>query len=134
MHKLRQLRQGDRGRRGRGDRRRERRQALADPIGSSGKAVTPQSYDIVSVRADTDQYLFDQLSVDYNKTVPAKLHSAKHPYVYNWDATKPGTTSSAPSTISTKKGCKPIIKPNGGTMRPYGPRQQHGRWQERLLH
>ena len=65
--------------------------------------------------ADTDQYLFDQLSVSYNKTIPAKLHSAKHPYVYSWDATKPGTTSSAPSTIVTKKGCKPIVRPNGGT-------------------
>jgi ABC-type phosphate transport system substrate-binding protein len=81
--------------------------ALADPIGASGKAVTPQSYDIVSVGADTDQYLFDQLSADYDKTIPAKLHSAKLPWLYSWDAT--GTAK-----IATKKGCAPILRPNGG--------------------
>jgi ABC-type phosphate transport system substrate-binding protein len=88
--------------------------ALADPVGSTGKAVVPKSYDIVSVGADTDEYLFDQLSVDYNKTIPAKEHSAKHPYLYSWDATKPGSTSAAATTIVPKAGCKAITRPNGG--------------------
>jgi ABC-type phosphate transport system substrate-binding protein len=88
--------------------------ALADPIGSTGKAVVPKSYDIVSVGADTDEYLFDQLSVDYDKTIPAKEHSAKHPYLYSWDATLPGSTSAAPTKIVAKAGCKAVTRPNGG--------------------
>ncbi len=81
--------------------------ALADPVNSSGKAVVPASYDIVSVGADTDQYLFDQLSLDYDSTIPAKLHSAAHPYVYSWDA-------EGSAKIVTKKGCASIVRPNGG--------------------
>jgi ABC-type phosphate transport system substrate-binding protein len=88
--------------------------ALADPVNSSGKAVKPQSYDIVSVGADTDEYLFDQLSALYNATIPAKDHNASHPYIYSWDATKPGSTSTTPTTIVTKTGCKSITRPNGG--------------------
>ncbi len=88
--------------------------ALADPIASTGKAVVPKAYDIVSVGADTDEYLFDQLSADYNKTIPAKEHSAKHPFLYSWDATLPGSTSTAPTKIVAKAGCKPVTRPNGG--------------------
>jgi ABC-type phosphate transport system substrate-binding protein len=88
--------------------------ALADPISSSGKAVVPASYDIVGVGADTDQFLFDQLSVDYNKTIPAKEHSAAHPWFFNWDATKPGSTSTAVTKIVAKAGCAAITRPNGG--------------------
>jgi ABC-type phosphate transport system substrate-binding protein len=88
--------------------------ALADPIGSTGKTVVPKSYDIVSVGADTDEYLFDQLSVDYDKTIPAKEHSAKHPYLYSWDATLPGSTSAAPTKIVAKAGCQAVTRPNGG--------------------
>jgi ABC-type phosphate transport system substrate-binding protein len=88
--------------------------ALADPVNSSGKAVTPQSYDIVSVGADTDEYLFDQLSALYDASIPAKDHNAKHPYLYSWDATKPGSTSTAKTTIVPKAGCGAITRPNGG--------------------
>ncbi len=87
--------------------------ALADPINSSGKAVVPQSYDVVSVGADTDEFLFDQLSVDYNATIPAKDHGTNDPYFYSWDATAPGTIASS-STIATKAGCSKIQRPNGG--------------------
>jgi ABC-type phosphate transport system substrate-binding protein len=52
--------------------------ALADP--PSG--VTPKATDIVGVGADTTQYLFDQLSADYNKTV-----TSSSPHLYSWDAT-----------------------------------------------
>jgi ABC-type phosphate transport system substrate-binding protein len=88
--------------------------ALADPVNSSGKAVTPQSYDIVSVGADTDEFLFDQLSALYDASIPAKDHDAKHPYLYSWDATKPGSTSTAKTTIVSKAGCPAVTRPNGG--------------------
>jgi ABC-type phosphate transport system substrate-binding protein len=88
--------------------------ASADPINLAGKPVVPQSFDIVGVGSDTTQFLFDQLSVDYNKTIPAKQHNVNHPYFYSWDAIKPGTTSSAPTTIKTKAGCLTITRPNGG--------------------
>jgi ABC-type phosphate transport system substrate-binding protein len=88
--------------------------ALADPVNGSGKAVTPKSYDIVSVGADTDEFLFDQLSTLYDASIPAKDHNAKHPYVYSWDATKPGSTSTAKTTIRPKAGCGVITRPNGG--------------------
>ena len=88
--------------------------ALADPISNSGKAAVPTSYDIVGVGADTDQFLFDQLSVDYNKKIPATEHGPKHPWFFNWDATKPGSTSTAKTKITTKAGCPVITRPNGG--------------------
>ena len=71
--------------------------AFADPVASSGKAIVPKSYDIVGVGADTDQFLFDQLSADYNKAITPAEHSAKHPWFLNWDATKPGSTSTLPT-------------------------------------
>jgi ABC-type phosphate transport system substrate-binding protein len=86
--------------------------ALADPINSSGKAVAPQSYDVVSVGANTDEYLFDQLSLGYNATIPAAKHNANDPYFYSWDATKPGTNAAGPN-IATKAGCAPVQRPNG---------------------
>jgi ABC-type phosphate transport system substrate-binding protein len=85
--------------------------AHADPINSAGKAVTPQPYDIVSVGANTDENLFNQLSLDYNATTPATKHGPSHPYLYTWNAT--GTAN-----IITKAGCagptkKGIQRPNG---------------------
>jgi ABC-type phosphate transport system substrate-binding protein len=88
--------------------------AFADPVASSGKAIVPKSYDIVGVGADTDQFLFDQLSADYNKTITPAAHGAKHPWFLNWDATRPGSTSTAPTNITAKAGCKPSTRPNGG--------------------
>jgi ABC-type phosphate transport system substrate-binding protein len=90
--------------------------ALADPpTGSNGKQVVPASYDVVGVGANTDENLFNQLSVDYNATIPAKKHNANHPYFYNFNATKPGSTSTAPTTIVTKAGCPAVTRPNGST-------------------
>jgi ABC-type phosphate transport system substrate-binding protein len=88
--------------------------AFADPVASSGNAIVPKSYDIVGVGADTDQFLFDQLSADYNKAITPAEHSAKHPWFLNWDATKPGSTSSAPTKITAKAGCASVTRPNGG--------------------
>jgi ABC-type phosphate transport system substrate-binding protein len=90
--------------------------ALADPpTGSNGKEIVPQSFDIVGVGANTDEGLFNQLSVDYNKTIPAKKHNANHPFFYNFNATAPGSTSATPTKITTKAGCPIIIRPNGST-------------------
>ena len=77
------------------------------------KGITPQSFDIVGVGSNTTQYVMDQISVDYNKTV--KVHNANHPWFFSWDAVKPGTTSTAPTKISTKAGCPVIVRPNGST-------------------
>src|ERR1700722_15822786 len=88
--------------------------AFADPVAGGGTAVVPKSYDIVGVGADTDQFLFDQLSADYNKAITPAEHSAKHPWFLNWDATKPGSTSTLPTKITAKAGCAAVTRPNGG--------------------
>jgi ABC-type phosphate transport system substrate-binding protein len=87
--------------------------ALADPPTSGGKQIVPKSYDIVSVGSNTDENLFNALSASYDATIPAKDHSAKRPYLYTWNATKPGSTSTTPTTIVTKAGFKAITRPNG---------------------
>jgi ABC-type phosphate transport system substrate-binding protein len=79
------------------------------------KGVTPKPYDIVAVGANTDENLFNQLSADYNKTIPAKEHGPSHPYLYSFNATVPGSTSTASSTITPKSGFKSITRPNGST-------------------
>ncbi len=87
--------------------------AFADPINSSGKAVVPAAFDIIGVGSNTDEGLFDQLSLEYNATV--KDHSAAHPYFYSWDATVPGSTSTAPTKIVPKAGCVSTTRPNGSS-------------------
>jgi ABC-type phosphate transport system substrate-binding protein len=87
--------------------------ALADPPTSGGKQVVPRIYDVVSVGANTDENLFNALSASYDASIPAKDHSAAHPYIYTWNATKPGSSSTAKTTIVPKAGCKAIIRPNG---------------------
>jgi ABC-type phosphate transport system substrate-binding protein len=89
--------------------------ALADPPTSGGKQIVPKIYDLVSVGANTDENLFNALSVSYDSSFPAKNHSAAHPYVYSFNATKPGSTSTAKTTIVPKAGCKAITRPNGST-------------------
>jgi ABC-type phosphate transport system substrate-binding protein len=84
--------------------------ALADPVSSSGKAVTPATYDVVGVGSDTTAYLLDQLSVNYNSS--HKTHNATHPYIYSWDATNP-KTQAVGDLISTKSGCAKLARPNG---------------------
>jgi ABC-type phosphate transport system substrate-binding protein len=91
--------------------------ASADPIGNNGKPIVPQSYDVVGVGSNTTEYVLDQISVDYNKTV--KDHNADHPYFYSWDAVPPGVTTPGNYTIIPKAGCtvdgKGITRPNGST-------------------
>ncbi|MBV9856490.1 MAG: substrate-binding domain-containing protein [Streptosporangiaceae bacterium] len=85
--------------------------AFADPVGNNGKPVVPRSYDIVSVGANTDENLFNQLSVSYNST--HKAHNPQNPYIYTWNATPPGSTGTGPSQIVPKAGCTKITRPNG---------------------
>jgi ABC-type phosphate transport system substrate-binding protein len=78
--------------------------AVADPINGSGKPVVPKDTDIVAVGAQTDQYLFDQLSVDYNKAFPKLAH------FYGWDALN---AKGVDDNIVTKAGAASILRPNG---------------------
>jgi ABC-type phosphate transport system substrate-binding protein len=87
--------------------------ALADPPTSKGKQIVPATYDLVSVGSNTDENLFNALSGAYDATIPAKEHGTAHPYLYTWNATKPGSTSTAKTTIVPKAGCKAITRPNG---------------------
>lgn len=87
--------------------------ALADPPASGGKQVVPGTVDVVSVGSNTDENLFNALSGAWDKTVTPKEHSAAHPYIYSWNATVPGSTSTAKVTLVPKKGCSTITRPNG---------------------
>jgi ABC-type phosphate transport system substrate-binding protein len=90
--------------------------ASADPIGNNGKAVAPAYYDIVGVGSNTTEYVMDQFSVDYNKTISAKAHSPAHPYFYSWDALPKGAVAASNSyKIVPKTGCTTIIRPDGSS-------------------
>ncbi|BAJ26879.1 MULTISPECIES: substrate-binding domain-containing protein [Kitasatospora] len=69
--------------------------AMADPT------VTPAAQDIVGAGSDTTQALLNQLSSDYNATIPATT-----PHLYSWDAT-------GSSSITPKTGASTILRPNG---------------------
>jgi ABC-type phosphate transport system substrate-binding protein len=73
--------------------------AAADPIGPSGRPVIPRTNDIVGVGSAATQNVFDQLSLDYNKTVKASA-----PHLYSWDSTNP-KTGQAHDLIVAKAGC-----------------------------
>jgi ABC-type phosphate transport system substrate-binding protein len=88
--------------------------ASADPIGNNGKPVVPQSYDVVGVGSNTTEFVLDQISVDYNKTV--KDHNANNPYFYSWDAVPPGVNTPGNYLITPKAGCSSkTVRPNGST-------------------
>ena len=77
--------------------------ALADP--PSG--TTPKNADVVGVGAQTSEFVFDQFSTDYNKTL-----AATKPHLYAFDATNP-TTGATGDSIVTKLKCKAVARPNG---------------------
>jgi ABC-type phosphate transport system substrate-binding protein len=81
--------------------------ALADPVNGSGNPVKPKETDVVSVGADTDEYLLDQLAFDYNKSHKTGAR------LYSWDALNPKTGLT--DNISVKSGCPAIPRPNGAT-------------------
>ncbi|HUC56452.1 MAG TPA: substrate-binding domain-containing protein [Streptosporangiaceae bacterium] len=79
--------------------------AMADPPAG----VTPRAQDITGTGSDTIEFVLDQLSNDYNKTVKASA-----PHLYSWDATNP-LTGAIGDTITVKKGCKPAQRPDGSS-------------------
>lgn len=83
--------------------------ALADPP----KGVSPAAFDVVAVGSNTTQFVLDQVALDFNGRITAKQHNATHPYFFSWDAVPPGSTSSAPTKITPKKGFATITRPNG---------------------
>lgn len=85
--------------------------ALADPVNSHLKAVSPKYYDIVGVGSDTDDTLFDQLAYDYDTA--HKTHNKTHPYIYSFDATPPSNPLDTTSLITPKQGCGKIARPDG---------------------
>src|SRR5260370_4098645 len=92
--------------------------AFADPINNLGKPVTPRATDIVGVGSDTIQNVFDQFSIDYNRT----LTKASTPRLYSWDATNP-KTGAVNDLITAKAGCTKAPRPNGssaGILAPTG--------------
>jgi ABC-type phosphate transport system substrate-binding protein len=82
--------------------------AMADPIGSNGKPVTPKETDITGVGSDTIEFLLDQLSVDYNAS-----HKTG-PRLYSWDATNP-VTGATLDPITDKSGCTKEPRPDGSS-------------------
>ncbi|WP_300603328.1 substrate-binding domain-containing protein [Trebonia sp.] len=80
--------------------------AMADPP----KGVVPRPIDIVGVGSDTTAFLLDQISHDYDAKV-----SAAAAHLYSWDATPPGSTSSAATKIKPKAGCPVTTRPDGSS-------------------
>jgi ABC-type phosphate transport system substrate-binding protein len=88
--------------------------APADPPAK----VVPQSYDVVGVGSNTTEYVLDQMSVNYNATIPAKRHGPNDPYFYSWDALPAGVAVAPtpdPYKITPKAGCAAIGRPNGSS-------------------
>jgi ABC-type phosphate transport system substrate-binding protein len=82
--------------------------ALADPPGE----IHPAAFAIVGVGANTDENLFNALTGSYDATIAHP--SAAHPHVYSFNATLPGSTSTAIQHIEPKIGCSATtVRPNG---------------------
>jgi ABC-type phosphate transport system substrate-binding protein len=75
------------------------------------KGVTPAAYDIVGVGSNTTEYVMDQFSVAYNKTV--KTHNVNNPYFYSYDALPEGVNVPGKYNIKPKAGCATIARPDG---------------------
>jgi ABC-type phosphate transport system substrate-binding protein len=82
--------------------------ALADPPGE----IHPAAFAIVGVGSNTDENLFNALTGSYDATIAHP--SAAHPHVYSFNATLPGSTSTAIQHIEPKIGCSATtVRPNG---------------------
>jgi ABC-type phosphate transport system substrate-binding protein len=87
--------------------------ALADPVNSQYKAITPQPYDVVGVGSATTQNMVNALSVAYNRTV--KHHNSRNPFILSWDATPPHNPNFLTQKINTKRGCARNLRPDGSS-------------------
>jgi ABC-type phosphate transport system substrate-binding protein len=100
--------------------------AMADPINpNTGASVTPRACDVVGVGSNTIEFVDDQLSVNYNKTLLATIAKkgqtqatscAKQakPFFYSWDALQNAAATTA-GTIKFKTGCAAEPRPNGSS-------------------
>jgi ABC-type phosphate transport system substrate-binding protein len=77
------------------------------------KSVTPAAYDIMGVGSNTTEYVMDQFSTAYNKTV--KTHNVNNPDFYSYDALPLGVNVAGNYTIKPKAGCATIARPDGST-------------------
>jgi ABC-type phosphate transport system substrate-binding protein len=68
--------------------------------------TVPREGDVVGVGSDTDEFLLDQLSHDYNASHTGSAH-----LLYSWDALNPMTGGT--DNIVTKSGCAAIPRPDG---------------------
>ena len=71
--------------------------------------AAPPENSATAVGSDTTEFLYDQLSGDYNATVAS---SASH--LYSWDALNPNTNAQGDS-IAVKSGCTHIARPDGSS-------------------
>jgi ABC-type phosphate transport system substrate-binding protein len=76
--------------------------ALADPPAHT----VPAPGSVVSVGAQATQFLTDALDTGWNKANPKKTQ------IYGWDALN---AEGNDTNIDTKKGCAPILRPNGSS-------------------
>jgi ABC-type phosphate transport system substrate-binding protein len=70
----------------------------------------PPENSATGLGADTQQYLVDQFSGDYNQTVSSSTASR----LYNWDATNP-VTGAIGDSITVKQTCTPFARPDGSS-------------------
>ncbi len=87
--------------------------ALADPVNSHYRAISPQPYDVVGVGSATTENIVNALSVAYNKTV--KHHNPSHPFILSWDATPPHNPNFLTQQIHLKAGCAKVLRPDGSS-------------------
>jgi ABC-type phosphate transport system substrate-binding protein len=87
--------------------------ALADPVNSHYRSITPQPYDVVGAGSATTQNMVNALSVAYNKTV--RRHNSSHPFILSWDATPPHNPNLLTQQIHTKAGCPKNLRPDGSS-------------------
>jgi hypothetical protein len=87
--------------------------ALAEPINPhTGKAVTPNAWDLVGVGSETISFVSDQLAYNYDKGV--KHDTTKTPYIYEWDAFPPSNPLDTTQRVALKTGCK-NTRPDGSS-------------------
>jgi ABC-type phosphate transport system substrate-binding protein len=87
--------------------------AVADPVNTHYKSVTPLPWDIIGVGSATTQYLVDQLSYNYDAGLAARhvKDTSKNPYIYSWDAVPPNKPTDTTQNIKVKPGCSSELRP-----------------------
>ena len=87
--------------------------AMADPVNSHLKKVTPRSFDVVGVGSDTIESVFDQLSVGLQRG-PQEPHRPA-PLHVQLGRPNPSNRTNLTNKIVTKSGCAKILRPDGSS-------------------